>query len=162
MTAKQLTSYVFLGGTAVVMFALLVALVGPLIAGQASDSWKCPTAPPPPPVGPSIRYISAAVVSFAVGNLLGLVRYRFPPASALSPGQLILYQVVITVFFLTVALLLLYETFGTWQVAVYPDSKWWPITSFVRCATEQATWQTVAGICGVSALVGHWLHRRLD
>jgi hypothetical protein len=160
VTRKELISYVFLAAVAVVMIVVLRELVWPLIAGGTSARWQCDPHPPPPELGPSIGYITLAIVFFAGGNLLGFLRYHPVPDTGVSVGKALLYQVVITVFFFTVALLLLYEAIGTWLTDVNESSPWWPITWYVRCATEQATWATVAAISGVSALVGHWLHRR--
>lgn len=160
MTRKEMISYVFLAAIAVLMLVLLYELLWPLVAGGNSGRWQCSPHPPPPQLGPSIGYITAAIVFFTAGNLLGLLRYHPAADTPVSVGKALLYQAVITVFFFTVALLLLYEAIGTWLTDVNQSSLWWPITWYVRCAIEQAAWPAVAAISGVSALVGHWLHRR--
>jgi len=73
---------------------------------------------------------------------------------AVSPHPL--YQVAAVLLLGFVVFALGYEA---WAVAP-GQTKFWPITLYVRCADDVAPLQTFAGALIISVLLGHWLGNR--
>src|SRR5438045_3990417 len=128
MTIPRLASLVGLGFGALVAGWLLVLLLGPLFGQSSGATWSCPRDPAPPSIVWSILYVAVAVGSCRTGYRLGFVRYASRPHGHVSQRQQIVYQAIITAFFLGVATLLLYGAIGTWATGQDKSSQWWPIT----------------------------------
>jgi len=141
------------GGMGVVLWLLV----------SAPSTWGCEFEPAAPDLPHSLDFIGTGIASFALGNWLGHIRYRgeSETKAAHDAVQVWLFNFVLTAMFVAIAGILLYEAFGTWMVdALRHKSDYWPITWYVRCATDKAFVWTLVGSTLISFLFGHWLHRR--
>jgi hypothetical protein len=132
-----------------------------------------PLQPGPPPLDPPMLHWRGLLLVVCVGGFLGghlwghgrsqgqARRHAGVAAHAVHPGGITLQapraslQLLLVGLFAFGAVALGYETFAVAGVRANPDL--WPITYYVRCAHDVATWQTLIGALVVAILVGHWL-----
>jgi hypothetical protein len=124
-----------------------------------------PLQPVPPPLAPPVLgwrglLLAVCLAGFLGGHLWGAGRGHrhavrgHPEHVTLAPPNTGL-QFVLVGLFAFGAVALVYETIAVAGVGANPDL--WPITYYVRCAHDVATWPTLAGALIVAILVGHWL-----
>jgi hypothetical protein len=138
----------------------LLAILGWVVAASVSLH-GAPCTNPPSRIGqwdPLIT-VGACLGSFVLGRVAGLSRERRaePAASHAATRRprrsngAILMQGALTLFLLLSAVLLAYETVSLAHLDAY-----WPITFYVRCANQIATFPTTAGACAICFLLGQW------
>lgn len=166
MTAKKAVSVGGLLAAAALLCACGISIV---IANPLLDVGACGASPRAVGWPTWAAFISAGVVAFGLGSLLGHWRNFFEElkeeesagpsiaAEAVRVDHRRRRQAMTVRLFLAVNLtlvtgLLAYETWALWS-----GSPWWAITDFVRCASSAATWQTLAASSALLFLVGHWL-----
>jgi formate hydrogenlyase subunit 3/multisubunit Na+/H+ antiporter MnhD subunit len=113
---------------------------------------------------PGWLIVVAGLTAFGVGGLLGRYRDASADLDRADPSTVavdsrqravrnaVAIHLVITLFLLSVVLILAYETVGLrnpWGLK--------PITSYVRCAKTVDPWTTMLVAAAVSLLTGHWL-----
>ena len=160
---------VSVAGLLTVAALLCVSGVSVVIANPLLDVGACGTSPKTVGWPTWAAFISAGIVAFGLGRLIGLwrdfsneVREHEAPGLAASDEELRVdgrhYRRARTVhIFLASTLTLLagllaYETWAVWN-----GLPWWAVTDFVRCASSAATWQTLVASTALLFLAGHWL-----
>ena len=166
MTARKAIS---VGGLAMAAVLLCVCGVSIVIANPLLDVGACGTTPKAVGWPAWAAFVSAGIVAFGLGSLLGhwrdftseLMQEESPrrgiPTADESATERHRRQARTVGLFLASTLTLLtgllaYETWAVWN-----GSPWWAITDFVRCASNAATWQTLVASAALLFLAGHWL-----
>jgi hypothetical protein len=107
------------------------------------------------PHPPAWLSVGACVAAFGLGHLVGRSRRRqllWRPRPRPRPQVALYVHLALVALLLVGAGLLAYET-----LALAFNTRFWPITYYVRCGAESAAWATIPGAAVVYFLVGHWL-----
>jgi hypothetical protein len=122
------------------------------VSGLEAVQCRPPAFPPQPPAWVSVGACTAA---FGLGHVVGRSRRRqliWRPRPQPRPSAALYVHLALVALLLVGAGLLAYET-----LALAFNTRFWPITYYVRCGTESAAWATIPGAALVYFLVGHWL-----
>jgi polyferredoxin len=160
---------VSVGGLLTAAAVLCVCGVSIVIANPLLDVGACGTNSKTVPWPVWVAFVTAGVVAFGLGSLLGhwrdlvneIEEEAYPGSLTADAGlradERRRRRAETVRLFLAVALTLLtgllaYETWAVWN-----GSPWWAITDFVRCASNAAMWQTLVASTALLFLAGHWL-----
>lgn len=160
--AQRLTprDWASIAGLALAIAVLVMALISIWIAATHPADVGCHNAPMKIIRDPQLAGIGICLAGLVVGRLSTrrVVVSRNDLDDRLAPGDdlraqarnALLSRVASTGALLFIAFLVTYEA-----VTLYADV--WPITYYMRCAAETATWQTYATAFFLCLLVGRWL-----
>jgi membrane-anchored protein YejM (alkaline phosphatase superfamily) len=131
------------------------ALVWAVAAGIALDKAPCPHDPPLrigqiQPILIVIACLAFLVLGHALARLQGLDFIVGRSTRARRRGVTIFVQSILTLFLLLVTILLAFETYAL-ALGI------WPITYYVRCSNEIASWAAVPAAVVTCFLLGRWL-----
>jgi hypothetical protein len=124
-----------------------------------------PGQPPNPPWSPPLLGWGGLVVvlnllAFCLGSLWASVRQRVHGrVSADAMPRVTRHWAYMAAAVLLLAFAAFALGYEAWAVAP-TQTKYWPITYYVRCADDSAPLQTLAGSLIISVLLGHWLAYR--
>ncbi len=144
-------------GAAIVLLYVLVS-VG--FAAVTPSAVACHNAPLTATRLPQVLGVLISAVGFILGRVTARpkIKARAELMSWTLPGDsqdrlakaALLTQAALTAALLFIAVLIAFE-------AVTLATGFWPITYYLRCANEVASWQTFAGAFAFCFLVGRWL-----
>jgi hypothetical protein len=150
-------------------FAVLSLIAAGVLAGGAYLAWQTVTGLGEQPCNANDTYsgwriVGVAAAVFVLGHLAGRARLHHsrPAAEPARPVRTAAFtHALLLVFFVSVSIILVYETVSLWAPPGGDDSvnPWGlqPITHYVRCAKSVAPWRATVIVAVVSFFVGHWL-----
>ena len=167
MTARKAVS---VGGLLTAAALLSLCWVSIVIANPLLGVGACDTTPKAVGWPLWAAFVSAGVAAFCFGSLLGhwrdfvselkeeeesLGRATADAAERIDERHRRRARTVRLFLAVTLTLLTGLLAYETWALWVGPP--WWPITDFVRCASNAFTWQTLFASTALLFLAGHWL-----
>lgn len=139
---------------------LLLVVVWTATAAMSPAAAGCHNAPLRVTRAPQLLGIALCIAGFIVGRITArpkvdsraqVTSWKVAEhTSSRRAGAAIFVQACLTLALLFIASLIAFE-------AVTLGRGVWPITYYLRCANEAATWQTLAAGFAFSLLVGRWL-----
>ena len=160
--SRQLTAWdrISLGGLVLAIVALVVGLVWIWTAAVHPSASGCHNAPLKIIRDPQLVGIAVCIAGLVVGRLTArrVMSSRNELLDRLVPTHerhlhanlAVRVQVGLTGALLFITFLVTFESLTLWRGV-------WPITYYMRCAAEAATWQTYVAAFFFSALVGRWM-----